>query len=90
MDRQPPPVAQIERLIRHYLQAHPHAIDTERGICEWWLRELHPRPAPEDVAAAVASLLAAGALASLTLPDGRVAFHAPGSSDPGPSGPHCH
>jgi len=90
MDRQPPSVAQVERSIHHYLQAHPHAIDTERGIREWWLRELRPRPTPEDVAAAVANLLAAGRLASLTLPDGRVAVHAPGLSDPGPSSPRCH
>ncbi len=90
MDTQSPPVAQIEQLIRHYLQAHPHAIDTERGIDEWWLRDLHPHPAPHDVATAIARLVAAGELASLALPDGRIAFHAPGSSDSAPSGPHCH
>ena len=34
MDKEPPTVANIEAAISHYLRAHPHAVDTERGIRE--------------------------------------------------------
>lgn len=88
MDKQPPTVAEIERAIRRYLQAHPCAVDTERGICEWWLRDLHPRHLHCDVAAAISRLVDAGELAPLTLPDGQLAYQAPGSSAFRASSPH--
>ena len=87
MDRQPPSVADIEHGLRRYLIAHPHASDTARGIAEWWLRDLHPRPAPADIASAIDGLVRSGDLVSLTLPDGQRAFQAPGASVPRASGP---
>ena len=84
MNRNAPSLAQIEQLIRVYLQDHPHALDTERGIREWWLRDVHPPPSAKDVATAVANLVAAGELRAITLAGGRVAFGTPRNSDP-----HC-
>jgi hypothetical protein len=88
MDKQRPAVADIEQAIRGYLQAHPHAVDTTRGISEWWLRDLRTRPSPGDVATAIARLVAAGEVAPLTLPDGQLAYMAPGSSGFRASSPH--
>jgi hypothetical protein len=90
MDKEPPVVADIEQAIRRYLQAHPHAVDTERGICEWWLRDAHPRYLAGDVHTAIERLVAAGELAQLTLPDAQLAY-AKGSAsgnadDPRPPG----
>lgn len=67
-------VANIERAIRAYLRAHPQAVDTERGIGEWWLRGMQASAAPADVHAAIQRLVASGGLASLALPDGQIAY----------------
>ncbi|MBS0445340.1 MAG: hypothetical protein JSR59_05240 [Proteobacteria bacterium] len=74
MDTQPPAVAEIERAIRRYLAAHPHAVDTERGIGEWWLRDARPRYRAGDVHAAIERLVAAHELEQRTLPDGQRAY----------------
>ena len=29
----------VVRLIRNYLQAHPHCEDTPEGITQWWVKE---------------------------------------------------
>lgn len=85
MDTQPPAVADIENAIRRYLRAHPHAVDTERGIREWWLRDARPRYRIVDVHVAIDCLVAAGELERRTLPDGQLAYaitpltQAPGS-----------
>ncbi len=84
MDRKPPTVADIEQAIRAYLQTHPLAVDTERGIREWWLRDTHPRCASADVHAAVVRLVAAGAMAERTLPDGQSAYAIPTPNDTQP------
>ena len=49
MDTQLFAMADIENAIRSYLQAHPRAIDTERGIREWWLRDSRPPCRAADV-----------------------------------------
>ena len=53
MDEPPPLVAEIEGIIRRYLQAHPQAVDIERGIRWWWLRNAHRTYAARDVRAAI-------------------------------------
>lgn len=76
MDPQPPSIESIEQAISEYLQAHPHAVDTERGIREWWLQDRRPHASAEIVRAAIAALLAAGQLSIVDLPDGQVAYAA--------------
>jgi hypothetical protein len=78
----------MERAIRSYLRAHPRAVDTERGIREWWLRDMQPRPSPEEVVAAIGRLVGAGELLEITLPDGQLAYQAPGPSALLASRPH--
>lgn len=74
MDTQPPAAADIENAIRTYLQARPHAIDTERGIREWWLRDARPPFRAADVHTAIERLVALGELARHSLPDGQQAY----------------
>lgn len=74
MDTQPPATADIENAIRNYLQAHPHAIDTERGIREWWLRNASRPLRAADVHTAIERLVALGKLAVRFLPDGQRAY----------------
>lgn len=81
MDKRPP-LAEIEEIIRRYLQAHPQAEDTERGICEWWLRTARRTYSVADVRTAIQALVAAGELAQLVLPDGQWIYRAPGHPDP--------
>jgi hypothetical protein len=71
MDKRPPLAAEIEEIIRRYLQAHPQAEDTERGICEWWLRKARRSYPVADVSAAIQALVAGGELVQLVLPDGQ-------------------
>lgn len=88
MDKQPSAVADIERAIRLYLQAHRHALDTERGIREWWLRDTHPHCFNGDVQLAIEHLVAAGEMAELTLPDGQRAYASANQTiGPRPLGP---
>jgi hypothetical protein len=74
MDKRPLLVAEIEETIRRYLQAHPQAEDTERGICEWWLRAAHTTYSVADVRTAIHGLVAAGDLAEDVLPDGQCIY----------------
>jgi hypothetical protein len=62
-------LAEIEEIIRRYLQAHPQAEDTERGICEWWLRTARRTYPVADVGAAIHALVGAGELEQRELPD---------------------
>jgi hypothetical protein len=77
MDNQPPLVAEIQESLRRYLQAHPHAIDSERGIYEWWLRDAGRSYSMADVRAAIEQLVAAGDLAKRMLPDGECTYASP-------------
>jgi hypothetical protein len=79
-----PIVANIARAIRRHLQAHPHAMDTERGIGEWWVRSVGPRHSDDDVRDAIEHLVASGELLPIALPDGQVAYAlGPGPRSPG-------
>ena len=85
MDKRSPLVAEIEEIIRRYLQAHPQAEDTERGICEWWLREARRSYPVGDVREAIRALVAAGELVQLLMPDGHCTYassHTPQSRNP--------
>lgn len=64
----------IEHAILAYLQVHPKAVDTERGIREWWLRGHEPFADAAAVRAAIERLVGTGRLAALTLPDGHRAY----------------
>jgi len=46
-------------------------MDTERGICEWWLRDAWP---PFHVHTAIERLVAVGEMAARSLPDGQRAY----------------
>lgn len=76
MDLPPPSVASVERAIGGYLQRHPHAVDTERGIREWWLQGCRPPPPAAVVHAAIDALLARGELMAIDLHDGQIAYAA--------------
>lgn len=58
-----------------YLDAHPRAADTAEGIAEWWLSGSgcwDGRPA--TLAEALETLVAAGRLARIETPDGRLLY----------------
>lgn len=77
MDEPLPLVVEIEGIIRRYLQAHPQAVDTERGIREWWLRKAHRTYSLCDVHAAIESLVATRELSKRLLPDGQYIYANP-------------
>jgi hypothetical protein len=77
MDSQPPLVADIEEFLRRYLQTHPHANDSERGIYEWWLRDTGRSYSMTDVRTAIEHLVATGELAKRMLPDGQYTYSSP-------------
>ena len=81
----PPDVPAAEEAIRKYLRAHPHALDTERGIREWWLAAIQPRCTPGVVHAAVQRLVSTGELVERTLPDGQRAYALPQPCSNGPN-----
>jgi len=74
MDSPSPSVAEIEALLRRYLKAHPQALDTERGICEWWLGDASRGYSAADVRTAIERLVATGLLAKVALPDGQCTY----------------
>lgn len=55
-----------------YLQAQSWAVDTARGVREWWLRGLQPPPTAGEVEAALARLARAGLVRRRVNPDGTV------------------
>ena len=71
MDKQPRDVAGLERGIKTYVQSHPHAVDTARGIHEWWLRDAPGCFDEDDVRAVLDHLVSTGELAMCVLPDGQ-------------------
>jgi acetate kinase len=75
-----PSVAEIEEVIRRYLRVHPHAVDTERGIREWWMHGAPHRYAASDVRAAIQRLVAAGELVERLLPGGQCIYASAGST----------
>jgi hypothetical protein len=69
-----PAAADIAQAIRRYLVLHPHAVDTERGIREWWLGIDPSRSSADDVRSVLEQLVAAGEIVVLSLPDGQRAY----------------
>lgn len=63
-------VAEIEQIIRRYLQATPQTADTKWGIRKPWLRKARRTYAVADVRTAFQALHAAGQLSQLVLPEG--------------------
>ena len=76
----------IAQAIREYLKAHPQAVDTERGIREWWLRDGQTCPSARDVRAALEHLVAAGEMVVLSLPDGQRAYGGAKGTEPADRG----
>jgi hypothetical protein len=73
---------EIEECLRRYLQAHPHATDSERGIYEWWLRDAGRSYPVTAVRAAIKHLVDTGEITKLTLPDGRCTYASSASLRP--------
>ncbi len=67
----------IADAIARYVQRHPAAADTDVGIAEWWLAELGPGIALEDVRAALTLLESRGVMEMVTLQDGRRLWRQP-------------
>jgi hypothetical protein len=84
----PSTVSEIEQAVRHYLRLHPLAVDTERGIREWWLRDSYPHCPEGDVHVAVERLLAKGELVERKLPDGHLTYAASNAIVPSPHSHH--
>ena len=53
MDKAPPAMPDVEQAIVDYLRRHPQAVDTERGIREWWLHDLRQQCSASDVQHAI-------------------------------------
>lgn len=77
MDQPTPTVPDIEQAVRDYLRRHPNAVDTERGIGEWWLQGMRQRCSAADVRLAISALVAGGVLVERRLPDGQLAYASP-------------
>lgn len=67
-------VCETAERILSYLEDHPQAADTVRGVQSWWLRERVPRVSEAVVAEALEKLVARGYLMSQTTPGGDVLF----------------
>ena len=57
-----------------YLERHPLAADSERGIAEFWLPELGLQLPSDLVGRALARLVAGRVVAEFTMPDGSVIY----------------
>ncbi|MBV7266253.1 hypothetical protein [Erythrobacter ani] len=60
-----------ERILDH-LRSHPAAIDTIRGVSEWWVPDSDPR----EIAAALERLESLGLVLRCSRPDGSALFAA--------------
>jgi hypothetical protein len=69
-----PRVAEIELAIRHYLRVHPHAVDTERGIREWWVHAASNGYHESEVCNAIHGLVATGEVVERLLPNGEYIY----------------
>ena len=88
MDKAPSAMPDIEQAILDYLRRHPNAMDTERGIREWWLDDMRQQCSASNVQHAIGALVAAGALLERVLPDGQHAYASPRAYGVPPHGPH--
>ncbi|SMF02907.1 hypothetical protein SAMN06265365_10643 [Tistlia consotensis] len=73
----------VESEILAYLRMRPSAVDTARGVREWWLARLQPRPVAGEVESALERLARAGLVRCRTNPDGTVLWFAapPGAGE---------
>lgn len=65
---------EIEMVLLAYLQQHPQAADTLRGIANWWLPLQRYENGCRQVEYALAELVAAGVLCREPLPDGEMLY----------------
>lgn len=65
---------EIERVLLAYLQQHPQAADTLRGIANWWLPLQRYENGRQHVERALSGLVAAGLLCREPLPDGEMLY----------------
>jgi hypothetical protein len=61
---------QVREAILAYVNAHPHAADSIKGIAAWWLRNLPEQPSRSELAAELDKLTLAGDLKRTETPDG--------------------
>ncbi|HVY04717.1 MAG TPA: hypothetical protein VHB46_01950 [Burkholderiales bacterium] len=52
-------IAAVMRAVLDYLEKHPNAVDSRRGV-EYWVRDLPEAPSPEIVEAALERLVERG------------------------------
>jgi hypothetical protein len=72
------------REILAYLRVQPAAVDTARGVREWWLRAMQPPPTDRQVEAALELLERAGRVRRRVNPDATVLWSAaPGEAADG-------
>lgn len=60
-----PEVAAVAQAIRHYLDEHPRAADTARGIQRWWLAPAFGEVLLQTVEAALVQLEGEGVICKL-------------------------
>lgn len=74
MDRRAAAIATFKKAILRYIARHPNATDTPEGIDQWWLEDVHPRPAPHDLQMALDELVREDKMTRTELVDGTVLF----------------
>lgn len=68
--RDDPTLQILVEALRAYLIARPQAADTVRGIADWWLVGITPRPAVERITDALEILAVEELADKVVLPDG--------------------
>lgn len=71
-----PAIGPLVETLRRYVHAHPRAIDSAKGIRQWWLGELAGPHDPAAVEAAIRRLAAEGVVDPVRLPDGGILWRA--------------
>lgn len=66
----------IATAIEAYLQRHPGAADTDRGIAEWWLKQAGIEASRDELRAALAVLLEEGIVEVQFIVDGQAIYRA--------------
>ncbi len=77
---------EIRRSVLAYLQVHPRAADTLRGVVNWWLPQQRYENSCRRIEQVLAALVAEGLLQRDQLPDGEVLYAL--NEQPRPSPPH--
>ena len=65
---------EIEAAVLAYLQRHPHAADTLRGIVNWWLPLQRFETGCQRIERALSEMVLSGVLRRDQLPDGEVLY----------------